>query len=212
MKPHVVVMKIETIYHWQVGGKGERVNLIFLSSHSPSHWFHRPSLSHSPPPTPPTEIPKLSLSLSSLTNNLFHSLPLQPDSLLSISYPIMASAPSALAKPPCTSLPRRSINYNTSHSALSFRLPHKPKLRIFTRVCANSSLPSINKYNFYLISPNSGHFMCCDSDLRFSCSVIIWVVFEFVGGDECALAANWFRDLEENLEDCVWRVLLNGIL
>lgn len=45
----------------------------------------------------------------------------------------MASAPSALAKPPCTSLPRRSINYNTSHSALSFRLPHKPKLRIFTR-------------------------------------------------------------------------------
>lgn len=64
MKPHVVVMKIETIYHWQVGGKGERVNLIFLSSHSPSHWFHRPSLSHSPPPTPPTEIPKLSLSLS----------------------------------------------------------------------------------------------------------------------------------------------------
>lgn len=42
--------------------------------------------------------------------------------------------------------------------------------------------------------------------------MIIWVVFEFVGGDECALAANWFRDLEENLEDCVWRVLLNGIL
>ncbi|XP_038891209.1 biotin carboxyl carrier protein of acetyl-CoA carboxylase, chloroplastic-like isoform X2 [Benincasa hispida] len=44
-----------------------------------------------------------------------------------------ASAPSAVAKPPCTSLPRRGFNFKTSHCALSFRLPHKPKLRIFTR-------------------------------------------------------------------------------
>ncbi|KAE8651545.1 biotin carboxyl carrier protein of acetyl-CoA carboxylase, chloroplastic isoform X2 [Cucumis sativus] len=44
-----------------------------------------------------------------------------------------ASAASAVAKPPSTSLPPRTFNYTTSHSSLSFRLPNKPKLRIFTR-------------------------------------------------------------------------------
>ncbi|TYJ97892.1 biotin carboxyl carrier protein of acetyl-CoA carboxylase [Cucumis melo var. makuwa] len=44
-----------------------------------------------------------------------------------------ASAASAVAKPPSTTLPPRTFNYNTSHSSLSFRLPNKPKLRIFTR-------------------------------------------------------------------------------
>ncbi|XP_022999093.1 biotin carboxyl carrier protein of acetyl-CoA carboxylase, chloroplastic-like isoform X2 [Cucurbita maxima] len=44
-----------------------------------------------------------------------------------------ASAASAVAKSPCTAIARRNINHKNSHCALSFRLPHKPKLRIFTR-------------------------------------------------------------------------------
>ncbi|XP_023547171.1 biotin carboxyl carrier protein of acetyl-CoA carboxylase, chloroplastic-like isoform X4 [Cucurbita pepo subsp. pepo] len=44
-----------------------------------------------------------------------------------------ASAASAVAKSPCTAMARRDINHKNSHCALSFRLPHKPKLRIFTR-------------------------------------------------------------------------------
>ncbi|XP_022946679.1 biotin carboxyl carrier protein of acetyl-CoA carboxylase, chloroplastic-like isoform X1 [Cucurbita moschata] len=44
-----------------------------------------------------------------------------------------ASAASVVAKSPCTAMARRDINHKNSHCALSFRLPHKPKLRIFTR-------------------------------------------------------------------------------
>ncbi|KAG6586338.1 Biotin carboxyl carrier protein of acetyl-CoA carboxylase 1, chloroplastic, partial [Cucurbita argyrosperma subsp. sororia] len=40
---------------------------------------------------------------------------------------------SAVAKPTCPSLARRCINHKSSHCALSFPLPHNPKLRIFTR-------------------------------------------------------------------------------
>ncbi|XP_022143201.1 biotin carboxyl carrier protein of acetyl-CoA carboxylase 1, chloroplastic-like, partial [Momordica charantia] len=38
----------------------------------------------------------------------------------------------AVAKPPSTTLPRATTNHNTPHSALSFRLSPKPRLRIFT--------------------------------------------------------------------------------
>lgn len=114
-----------------------------------------------------------------------------------------ASAASAVAKPPSTTLPPRTFNYNTSHSSLSFRLPNKPKLRIFTRVCANSNsfsfFFSIFNLNFYLISPNCRHFTWRVSDLRFSCTK------EFLGWFWLSLGVIWFCDLER-----IWKSVFGG--
>lgn len=206
-KCHVVVKKIDPILPKASGNKGrERVNLIFLS---PSHWFHRLSLSlrhlhlHRR-----TLLSSLSLSPPFLffpQQSLF-SFSNQIHFFLSISYHPMASASaaSAVAKPPSTSLPPRTFNYTTSHSSLSFRLPNKPKLRIFTRVCANSSsssffLPLLTRFFLSYFSQLLSFYV-----MRFWFTILLQF-FLFLGWFWISLGANWFCDLER-----IWKSVFGG--
>lgn len=124
-----------------------------------------------------------------------------------------ASAASAVAKPPSTTLPPRTFNYNTSHSSLSFRLPNKPKFRIFTRVCANSNsfffFPFLTRI-FILFLPIvvilRDAFLIYDSPAKKNFWVgfdFRWVLFGFVIWKESGRVC-----LEGSFEWNSWTVLL----